>query len=72
MLTKDRLVWVADNARPALSPCLCGCGELVKSRFSPGHDGALKAELTTAVKAGGHPSRTARRALTEMGWVIPE
>jgi hypothetical protein len=59
---KARLAWIAANARPALSPCLCGCGELTKGRFAPGHDAVLKSRLA---QTPGDQARDIERA---MGW----
>jgi hypothetical protein len=34
-----------ERSRSGTATCLCGCGELVKSRFRPGHDQRLFGEL---------------------------
>jgi hypothetical protein len=49
-------------ARPAISPCICGCGTPTKSRFAPGHDATLKERLKNTESA-------AARAIEEtLGW----
>ena len=67
-LTKEEAAWVAQNARPAESPCLCGCGRTTKTRFAPGHDAVLKSRLarTVAVANGGQDD--AEAALAVFGW----
>lgn len=61
--------WIADHARPASSPCLCGCGVLTKGRFAPGHDAILKERLTnTANHATGDAQSAAQAALATFGW----
>jgi hypothetical protein len=62
----DRLAWIAANARPAHSPCLCGCGELTKGRFAPGHDAILKSRLSQT------PGEQARQIEAAMGWPAKE
>lgn len=62
----DRLTWIAAHARPALSPCLCGCGEMTKGRFAPGHDAILKSRLSQT------PGQQARDIETAMGWPAKE
>lgn len=60
---------LADNARPALAPCMCGCGEVTKGRFYPGHDATLKAALNVTVSSGSPAAKKqAARALTNFGW----
>jgi hypothetical protein len=49
-------------ARPAVNPCLCGCGTLTKSRFAPGHDATLKERLKNT------DSETARAVESTFGW----
>ena len=66
--------WVAENARPAEAPCLCGCGGTTKGRFVPGHDALLKETLrATLGERGGKggsaaAKRSARKALATFGW----
>lgn len=56
-------------ARPALAPCLCGCGELTKGRFYPGHDATLKSDLHyTAENGTKAAAKVAREALEVFGW----
>lgn len=64
----DRLSWIEDNARPAVSRCLCGCKETTKGRFFPGHDATLKEELKATVRAGGEAAPHARAILATFGW----
>jgi hypothetical protein len=60
---------IADNARPANAPCMCGCGGLTKGRFFPGHDATLKSALNVTVKTGSKAARKqAERALANFGW----
>lgn len=59
-LDADRLAWVTENARPAVSTCLCGCGGTTKGRFVPGHDATLKEALKAT--PGGDA------ALATFGW----
>lgn len=58
----DRLAWVLANARPAVAPCMCGCGQSTKGRFFPGCDAKLKALLKNT------DSDAAREALAVFGW----
>jgi hypothetical protein len=69
VLTTQEAKLIADAARPAETPCLCGCGRMTKGRFFPGDDAKLKAilERTAAGKNGG--SKHAQRALVAFGWV---
>lgn len=67
-LDAERMAWVEANARPAISPCLCGCGELTKSRFAPGHDATLKEQLKNTVAAGGESGELAQSAIQKFGW----
>lgn len=65
----DTLAWIAAHARPAVSPCLCGCGEQTKSRFFPGHDATLKERLKATVANGDDASKaTAEATLAVFGW----
>lgn len=61
-LDAARASWVAENARPAVAPCLCGCGGTTKGRFVPGHDATLKETLKAT------DSDVARQALATFGW----
>lgn len=58
-LEKERVAWIRKNARPAVAPCLCGCGGTTKGRFMPGHDATLKATLEA------HGDKT---TLAAFGW----
>ncbi len=60
--------WVAANARPAESDCLCGCGGKTKGRFVPGHDALLKETLKATAAAGGEAGKSAQAALATFGW----
>lgn len=64
-LDTDRAAWVAANARPAVSTCLCGCGGSTKGRFVPGHDATLKESLKAGATAGCADSIA---ALATFGW----
>lgn len=65
----DTLQWIADNARPAVTPCLCGCGETTKGRFFPGHDALLKRTLTATIETGDEAAVTlATQAMATFGW----
>lgn len=57
-----RTEWVLRNARPAIAPCLCGCGGTTKGRFVPGHDATLKETLKAT------DTDAARDALVAFGW----
>lgn len=60
---------VLATARPALAPCLCGCGETTKGRFFPGHDATLKETLKATVTNGTPAAkRVATEALAAFGW----
>lgn len=61
-LDPEQAAWVAAHARPAVSLCLCGCGQTTKGRFFPGHDAILKARLART------DSDDARKALATFGW----
>jgi hypothetical protein len=61
-LEADRVAWIASHARPAVSPCLCGCGGSTKGRFMPGHDATLKESLKAT------DTDEARAALATFGW----
>ena len=73
-LTDAEARWVAENARPAESPCLCGCGNLTKGRFFPGHDALLKERLRATIgerggKGGSKKAQAAaKQALATFGW----
>lgn len=68
-LTGERLAFVVENARPAQTPCLCGCGELTKGRFFPGHDAVLKTRLAATVERGSaEDAALAMSALASFGW----
>lgn len=64
-LPAERAAWVAKNARPAISSCLCGCGGSTKGRFVPGHDATLKEALKNGAAAGDESSKA---ALATFGW----
>lgn len=65
----DRAAWIAKHARPAVAPCLCGCGGTTKGRFAPGHDATLKAQLTeTAANGTDAAKEAATAALVTFGW----
>lgn len=64
-LEAERAAWVAANARPAVSTCLCGCGGTTKGRFVPGHDATLKEALKAGVMQGCEASKA---ALATFGW----
>ena len=67
-LSLGQVAWIAANARPAETPCLCGCGGTTKTRFVPGHDARLKSALTRTAAKGGEPAELATRALARFGW----
>lgn len=68
-LNASTLKSLEQNARPALAPCLCGCGNTTKGRFFPGHDATLKSALTTTVKSGSPAAKVrAARVLVAFGW----
>lgn len=67
-LTAKRTKWVKENARTAESLCLCGCGDMTKSRFVPGHDAKLRRMLDEVEAAGGPTARVAREAKRRFGW----
>jgi hypothetical protein len=46
--------------------CECGCGQIVKRRFLPGHDAKLKSRLNSELLEG---SEAARRELGRRGWL---
>lgn len=58
-------------------PCLCGCGETPKhkkSRFMPGHDAQLKAQLYREIRDESAEDTTrqlARDRVDEFGWPQP-
>ena len=68
VLTAETASWVRANARPAVSPCLCGCGGETKTRFVPGHDAKLKSLLTATIAAGGPAAADAQAAQDTFGW----
>jgi hypothetical protein len=63
----------AATARPAINPCLCGCGETTKGRFTPGHD-ALHHQRLLATATGGtaKAKASAKAALVAFGWDLPK
>jgi hypothetical protein len=68
-LDLEEATWVAANARPASSSCLCGCKETTKGRFAPGHDAILKTRLhTTAEGDNAETAELANAALVTFGW----
>lgn len=68
-LNAGQLKQLIKNARPALAPCLCGCGNVTKGRFFPGHDATLKAALHVTEKSGNPAAKKhAKAALTAFGW----
>lgn len=68
-LDSERAAWVAANARPAVSPCLCGCGGETKGRFVPGHDALLKRSLSATLEVGDDTAKAqAKAALATFGW----
>ena len=69
VLNEKKAAWVAANARPAMAPCLCGCGTLTKGRFAPGHDATLKVTLSNTAKHGTpEAAKLAKAALKTFGW----
>ncbi len=67
-LTTDEAKQAALVARPAIAPCLCGCGETTKGRFSPGHDATHHRRLIATAQAGGAAAKHAEAALAAFGW----
>lgn len=74
-LTDEEAAWVEAHARPAASPCLCGCGELTKGRFVPGHDARLKERLRATLgerkdtpAGSAKAQKAAKAALETFGW----
>ena len=70
----EQLTWMRDNARPAKSRCLCGCGELTQGRFAPGHDAKAKAGLIATIRsedATTEAVQLATDALAAFGWEMP-
>lgn len=68
-LNATQLKSLIANARPALAPCLCGCGNTTKGRFYPGHDATLKAALhVTETKGNPAARKHAKAALIAFGW----
>lgn len=68
-LPEDRVLWIAQHARPAVSSCLCGCGGTTKGRFMPGHDATLKESLKAGTKSEDIVIADASRAALEtFGW----
>lgn len=61
-LTAAQLAWLAKNARPAVAPCLCGCGATTKGRFAPGHDAKLHSALKNT------PGTKAAAVKAAFGW----
>jgi hypothetical protein len=70
-LSTDQAKAIATTARPAVTPCLCGCGGTTKGRFVPGHDATLKETLKATVKGGGAAAKHAQAALETFGWDTP-
>lgn len=67
-LSVEEARWIAENARPRESACLCGCGGLTKTRFVPGHDALLKRSLVATVAKGGAAAKHAKSAIATFGW----
>jgi hypothetical protein len=67
-MTTEAAKWVAENARPRESSCLCGCGGLTKTRFVPGHDALLKRSLAATAESKGAAAKHAKAALETFGW----
>jgi hypothetical protein len=68
-LSADAAAQVAAVARPAVSPCLCGCKETTKGRFYPGHDAILKERLkATTESKNEEAAASATAALATFGW----
>lgn len=68
-LDADTAAWVAVHARPATSPCLCGCGNETKGRFFPGHDATLKMKLQASLQSDNSDVvQNATVALAKFGW----
>lgn len=61
-LAEGQLSKIAAIARPAESPCICGCGGKTKGRFVPGHDAVLKARLKAT------DTEQARQIEKKLGW----
>lgn len=59
-------------------PCLCGCGNTPtrkRSRFMPGHDAQLKAQLYRTIRDESAPVadvEAAKLRLDEFGWPYPK
>jgi hypothetical protein len=71
-LTADEAEAASLTARPAVAPCLCGCGETTKGRFFPGHDAVHKARLIATMRSDDEAaSAFATDALVTYGW-LPE
>lgn len=69
VLSEQDATWIAEHARPAISPCLCGCDTPTKGRFAPGHDAMLKERLVNT-RDHGTPelAELATVALGRFGW----
>jgi len=67
-LTTEQAKAIATTARPAVNPCLCGCGETTKGRFFPGHDATLKETLKVTAAGSGAAATHAKAALATFGW----
>ena len=68
-LDADTAAWVAAHARPAVSRCLCGCGESTKGRFFPGHDATLKMQLQASLQSDDEQVvANAQAAIGIFGW----
>ncbi len=50
-----------------LSPCLCGCGELVARRFKPGHDMRMISLAKAHLRGEGEPTKEQLVYLEESG-----
>lgn len=60
---------IAATARPAINPCLCGCGQTTKGRFFPGHDALLKERLKATIATGDDAAKaSATAAVAIFGW----
>lgn len=69
-LTTEEAAAAAEVARPAIAPCLCGCGATTKGRFAPGHDARHHQRLLATAAAGGEAATHAAAALTTLGWEV--
>lgn len=75
-MPKSETPEVAEVETPR-EPCLCGCGDTPKhkkSRFMPGHDAQLKAQLYREIRdeqADDGVRQLARDRVDEFGWPQP-